>query len=85
MKQTPIIPLTQLINPIDASRQDQQNSSDQEPREDLEFARQRHVVIGGAPMADPVQCEKTEDCEGEDLEGETCEGYVHADLVRVAR
>jgi hypothetical protein len=32
-------------------------------------------------MTDPVQCEETEDREGEDLEGETGEREVYAGLV----
>ncbi|KAL8881439.1 MAG: hypothetical protein Q9198_001360 [Flavoplaca austrocitrina] len=80
MDQIPRVPLTQLIDPITTSDQDQDNRYRHKPAENLEPLRQRRRsrrdMLPFSIPPDVFACKTDEDGDDNDLEGKTCDGDV---------
>ena len=87
MYQRPIVPITQLIDPIHAAYQYQHNTQAQKPKKDLKpGAHDGLFRVDSSRVADSVfDGEADEDAEGEDLEGEAREGDVNGHLAAARR
>ena len=87
MYQRPIVPITQLINPIHAAYQNQHDTQTQKPKKDLKTGAHDGLFrVGSSGVADSVfDGEADEDAEGEDLEGEAREGDVDGDFAAARR